>query len=95
MKLMFLGSLWDVSREYINGQYPQLLATFLGDPPYDLNTFDEWWEMRRIRPPEDFSELVKDISFDALELMGQTGNSRLDEWLHDLKESKNPDIADE
>jgi hypothetical protein len=95
IKLIFLGALWDRSREYINGQYPQLLATFLGDPPYDLRTFDEWWEIKNLVPPEDFSDLVKDISFDALDVLGQTDNSRLDDWLHELKESKKPDIAAE
>ena len=95
IKLIFLGALWDRSREYINGQYPQLLATFLGDPPYDLSTFDEWWEIKNLVPPEDFSDMVKSISFDALDVLGQTDNSTIDDWLHALKESKKPDIADE
>jgi hypothetical protein len=91
VKLLFLAKL-GAALNSIKDNDDELyygLKNIIGEMPYSLSIFDEWWEITRYA---GLDETIKygesNVSLEELKLAKFTGFQEIDEWLTETRNSK-------
>ena len=84
VKLLFL--LWLKHNFADNGTTPvsETVHSLLGEPPFNLATFDKWWTVERFTGLESFEGIQDSLSEQDFAAIGEINVSRVDHWIANL-----------
>ncbi|SRR5258708_32129228 len=84
VKLLFL--LWLKSNFVDHGttDVAEIMQSLLGEPPYNLSTFDRWWIVERFAGQESFEAVQDSLNEQYFAAIGDTNMSRVDQWITNM-----------
>ena len=90
VKLSFLAYWHEESVDLIHPGFRKLMKEVLGEPPYNIDVFDQWWELERLyESPIRYKNIDEFISARAtFSLIERTGNELIDNWLERVSKEK-------
>jgi hypothetical protein len=84
VKLLFLLWLKSNFADLGTTDVVEIVQTLLGEPPYNLSTFDRWWLVERFAGEESFEAVQDSLSEQYFATIGDTKLSRVDRWIANM-----------
>ena len=80
IKILFLTSLYE-DFALVENPLKIVVAHLLGEPPFSVEAFDQWWHIETIAYEEDIDSVTNASSRETLKLINATGDPYVDDWL--------------
>lgn len=89
VKLSFLAYWHEESVDLIHPGFRKLMKEILGEPPYHIDVFDQWWEINLLHEsPIHYQDIDGNFERSTFGLMQKTENEFVDSWLNRVSEEK-------
>lgn len=88
-KLLFIAEKYDEYLDMVDeAPFRHLLKTLLGQPPFTLATFDNWWQLKSVIVSgsiDTFKTLEESMEYEVLDAISAPADDTLKTWLETLK----------